>query len=424
MPNGLALCSLHHGAFDANILGVTPDYRIEIREDVRREKDGPMLIHGLQTFHGAKIELPSRRSAWPRPEFLEEPLFGVPSPRLMGSPPGDALFVDFESLQEPLSPAILGILKVEQGAPAFEQIVLASRLATAAIASRHIHFSAPEAAFAALADSALPIVGWSLFDRAVVDSLPIAQSVKRAWADRYVNALAAARTWRTRVHPTFKIIKESNFDAKHTLDKYAELAGYSDVDALRGATPAKWIRHVTEQIEKRGHYRRITPEAKRDWHRLLKYNRHDCLALRHVYEKASFELAKWREYEKTMYCVEDRARPVCCRLGSRNARLDALLEKYRSDRWAFLTAWNPGSQPLPRAENDRRQTELIEALAAAGYRCLRGEGRGSDPSWPPEESVLALDIPKRIARRFGRQFGQLAIVAGHRGFASRLVACE
>jgi putative restriction endonuclease len=72
VPNGLALCSLHHGAFDANILCVTPDFRIEIRDDVLRERDGPMLIHGLQTFHGATIELPSRRSAWPRREFLEE----------------------------------------------------------------------------------------------------------------------------------------------------------------------------------------------------------------------------------------------------------------------------------------------------------------------------------------------------------------
>jgi putative restriction endonuclease len=72
VPNGLALCSLHHGAFDANILAVTPDFRIEIRDDVLEEKDGPMLIHGIQTFHGSKIELPARRSAWPRREFLEE----------------------------------------------------------------------------------------------------------------------------------------------------------------------------------------------------------------------------------------------------------------------------------------------------------------------------------------------------------------
>lgn len=32
VPNGLALCTLHHSAFDHYVLGVTPDLKIEIRE--------------------------------------------------------------------------------------------------------------------------------------------------------------------------------------------------------------------------------------------------------------------------------------------------------------------------------------------------------------------------------------------------------
>jgi putative restriction endonuclease len=72
VPNGIALCNLHHGAFDAHILTVTPDFTIELRPDVLEEIDGPMLIHGLQGFHGRRIQLPARRSAWPKAEFLEE----------------------------------------------------------------------------------------------------------------------------------------------------------------------------------------------------------------------------------------------------------------------------------------------------------------------------------------------------------------
>lgn len=72
VPNGMALCGLHHGAFDAHILTVTPDYNIEVRQDILDEIDGPMLIHGLQGFHGRRIQLPTRRAAWPKPEFLEE----------------------------------------------------------------------------------------------------------------------------------------------------------------------------------------------------------------------------------------------------------------------------------------------------------------------------------------------------------------
>jgi putative restriction endonuclease len=47
VSNGLALCTLHHAAFDCHILGVTPDYRVEVRIDVLREIDGPMLKHGI-----------------------------------------------------------------------------------------------------------------------------------------------------------------------------------------------------------------------------------------------------------------------------------------------------------------------------------------------------------------------------------------
>src|SRR5262249_23227676 len=52
VSNGLALWRLHHAAFDAHILGVRPDYVVEVRVDVLNEIDGPMLKHGLQGFHG------------------------------------------------------------------------------------------------------------------------------------------------------------------------------------------------------------------------------------------------------------------------------------------------------------------------------------------------------------------------------------
>jgi len=72
VPNGLALCTLHHAAFDAHLLGVTPDYVVQLRDEVMDEEDGPMLIHGLQGFHGAHLLLP-RREAWrPDRSLLEE----------------------------------------------------------------------------------------------------------------------------------------------------------------------------------------------------------------------------------------------------------------------------------------------------------------------------------------------------------------
>ncbi len=71
VPNGLSLCKIHHGAYDANIIGITPDYIIKVRDDVLEEHDGPMLRHGLQELHGQEIKLPSRKADWPDRERLE-----------------------------------------------------------------------------------------------------------------------------------------------------------------------------------------------------------------------------------------------------------------------------------------------------------------------------------------------------------------
>ena len=69
--NGLALCRLHHGAFNNRFLGIRPDYTIEIRQDLLLEVDGPMLRHGLQDLHGKKLmKTPRSRSERPDPENL------------------------------------------------------------------------------------------------------------------------------------------------------------------------------------------------------------------------------------------------------------------------------------------------------------------------------------------------------------------
>jgi putative restriction endonuclease len=72
VPNGLAFCKLHHAAFDAYILGVCPDYRIEVRRDILEEINGPMLRYGLQEVAGQMIHFPHDERLRPRPDLLEE----------------------------------------------------------------------------------------------------------------------------------------------------------------------------------------------------------------------------------------------------------------------------------------------------------------------------------------------------------------
>lgn len=71
VQNGLALCKLHHSAYDALLLGITPDAVVEIAPRILLEVDGPTLKHGLQGRHGQKLmALPARRSEWPDPQAL------------------------------------------------------------------------------------------------------------------------------------------------------------------------------------------------------------------------------------------------------------------------------------------------------------------------------------------------------------------
>jgi putative restriction endonuclease len=69
VPNGLSLCTIHHRAFDQNLVGVAPDCRVHVSARLLDDEDGPMLTV-LKTFHGTVIEVPTRRTARPDPDRL------------------------------------------------------------------------------------------------------------------------------------------------------------------------------------------------------------------------------------------------------------------------------------------------------------------------------------------------------------------
>jgi putative restriction endonuclease len=73
LRNALALCKIHHGAFDAQILGITPDCNVEIAPSVLEAHDGPTLRHALQDLHGRHLaQLPSEPGDQPDRQLLEE----------------------------------------------------------------------------------------------------------------------------------------------------------------------------------------------------------------------------------------------------------------------------------------------------------------------------------------------------------------
>lgn len=71
VSNGLALCKLHHAAFDKMFVGVRPDSIIEVRRDILDERDGPMLLHGLKRLHGTRLHAPRKTEDRPDPALLQ-----------------------------------------------------------------------------------------------------------------------------------------------------------------------------------------------------------------------------------------------------------------------------------------------------------------------------------------------------------------
>jgi putative restriction endonuclease len=73
VSNGLSLCKIHHAAYDADILGISGDHKVWIRESVLEEEDGPMLLHGLKELNEKHLMVVPSQHEWrPNPDFLEE----------------------------------------------------------------------------------------------------------------------------------------------------------------------------------------------------------------------------------------------------------------------------------------------------------------------------------------------------------------
>jgi putative restriction endonuclease len=71
VPNGLSLCKIHHAAYDADLVGISPDYVVEVNHELLEATDGPMLQYGLQAMNGRSPTLPGRRVDRPDRDRLD-----------------------------------------------------------------------------------------------------------------------------------------------------------------------------------------------------------------------------------------------------------------------------------------------------------------------------------------------------------------
>jgi len=67
--NGLALCTIHHRAYDHDLVGISPDYRVHVAPRLLDEDDGPMLDL-LKAAQGVSIVLPGASRSRPDRDLL------------------------------------------------------------------------------------------------------------------------------------------------------------------------------------------------------------------------------------------------------------------------------------------------------------------------------------------------------------------
>jgi 8-oxo-dGTP pyrophosphatase MutT (NUDIX family) len=114
-------------------------------------------------------------------------------------------------------------------------------------------------------------------------------------------------------------------------------------------------------------------------------------------------------------------------VGARSPAVDAALTGLRVGcaSWAYLTAYNPHAVPASDDDNRRAAAELAEAVRATGLPTLPATGgRGPDPAWPPEPSVVVGGLDLVAAHALARRFGQAAFLYARAGAPIALVEVE
>ena len=69
--NGICMSTLHHTAFDSNLIGVAQDFRIHVSPLLRDQTDG-VLLANLKNLEGQRLHLPDNPMDQPDLALLEK----------------------------------------------------------------------------------------------------------------------------------------------------------------------------------------------------------------------------------------------------------------------------------------------------------------------------------------------------------------
>ena len=114
-------------------------------------------------------------------------------------------------------------------------------------------------------------------------------------------------------------------------------------------------------------------------------------------------------YIETDYVVHTQP-AITLRVNEQSPQMMKLHKQHRVACSAFITAFNPYSQPCTPEVNLSRQQELICELKVRSLKFIEGIGQHSSNDWPGEPSLLVLGLSLEAAKTLGSRFEQNALL--------------
>lgn len=121
-------------------------------------------------------------------------------------------------------------------------------------------------------------------------------------------------------------------------------------------------------------------------------------------------------YATAEYAVALDGDTLSVRVGEPASDLEAY---WPASRYAFITAWNPASEPHSDAANKAADTLLVAQLDAAGAVRQPAWAQDAQRGWR-EPGWLLADLEDHVLDVLAREFGQAGVLAWNRGEPVRL----
>lgn len=71
VQNGMALCAIHHRAYDAHVIGIDQEFRIHVHPRIMQINDGPTFEHGIKQLHRERLAVVPKGDKGPDPYRLD-----------------------------------------------------------------------------------------------------------------------------------------------------------------------------------------------------------------------------------------------------------------------------------------------------------------------------------------------------------------